>query len=285
MPDALKLAFGPFAAPARGVLVVFCDDALKFGPATARALGAAAEQVARAAKAERFTGKSGSALDLSVPGGLKVARLVVIGAGKPAELQPQISSSSAALAMGKLPVSASEATVFAELPGAAMRRRRPRRRSRRKASSCAPTPSTATRPSARTTRSRRQAAGHDRGRRRCGRARRLCRARGGRRGRVLARDLVNEPANVLYPEEFARRTRRLKKLGVKVEVLDVPRDEEARHERAARRRPGLRARSRVVVMRWNGGRRRTTRRSPSSARACASTPAASRSSRPPAWRT
>ena len=61
MPDALKLAFGPFAAPARGVLVVFCDDALKFGPATARALGAAAEQVARAAKAERFTGKSGSA--------------------------------------------------------------------------------------------------------------------------------------------------------------------------------------------------------------------------------
>ena len=85
MSDALKLGFAPFAAPAKigvsGVLVVFCDDGLKFGPATAKALGAAAGLVARAAKAERFTGKSGSALELVVPEGLKVSRLVVIGAG------------------------------------------------------------------------------------------------------------------------------------------------------------------------------------------------------------
>src|SRR5204862_7081509 len=33
-------------------------------------------------------------------------------------------------------------------------------------------------------------------------------------GVVLARDLVNEPANVLFPEEFARRAAALKKLGV-----------------------------------------------------------------------
>ena len=59
---------------------------------------------------------------------------------------------------------------------------------------------------------------------------------------MIARDLVNEPANVLFPEEFARRAGELKKLGVAVEVLDVKRDEEARHERAARRRPGLGAR-------------------------------------------
>ncbi len=89
MSDAFKLGFGPFAAPAKGVLVVFCDDGLKFGPATAKALGSAAGLVARAAKAERFTGKNGSALELIVPEGLKVARLVVIGAGKPAELKPK----------------------------------------------------------------------------------------------------------------------------------------------------------------------------------------------------
>src|SRR5258708_25169035 len=41
-------------------------------------------------------------------------------------------------------------------------------------------------------------------------------------GIFLARDLVNEPANILYPDEFARRTLALRKLGVKVEVLDVP---------------------------------------------------------------
>ena len=39
-------------------------------------------------------------------------------------------------------------------------------------------------------------------------------------GIVFARDLVTEPANVLYPEEFARRARKLEELGVEVEVLD-----------------------------------------------------------------
>ena len=39
MTDALKLGFGPFTAPAKGVFVVFCDEGLKFGPATRRALG------------------------------------------------------------------------------------------------------------------------------------------------------------------------------------------------------------------------------------------------------
>jgi leucyl aminopeptidase len=37
----------------------------------------------------------------------------------------------------------------------------------------------------------------------------------------LARDLVNEPPNTLYPEAFAERAKDLTKLGVKVEALDV----------------------------------------------------------------
>src|SRR3990172_2995311 len=115
MTDALKLGFGPFAAPAKGVLIVFCDDALKFGPATRKALGSAADLVARAAKTERFTGKSGSALELILPEGLKVARLVVMGTGKTAELQPKDILKLGGAAMGKLPVSAADGTVFAEL--------------------------------------------------------------------------------------------------------------------------------------------------------------------------
>jgi leucyl aminopeptidase len=35
----------------------------------------------------------------------------------------------------------------------------------------------------------------------------------------FARDLVSEPANVLYPAEFARRARELTKLGIKVQIL------------------------------------------------------------------
>jgi leucyl aminopeptidase len=100
----------------------------------------------------------------------------------------------------------------------------------------------------------------------------------------LARDLVNEPPNVLSPEEFAERTQPLTKLGVEVEVLDVK----------ALRKIGMKALlavgqgsardSRVVIMRWNGGK---TGESPVafSARAWCSTPAASRSSRAAAWRT
>src|SRR5262249_4972452 len=74
-------------------------------------------------------------------------------------------------------------------------------------------------------------------------------------GVMLARDLVNEPPNVLYPEEFARRASALKKTGVTVEVLDVK----------AMRRLGMNAllgvgqgsarQSRLVIMRWNGGKR------------------------------
>ena len=74
-------------------------------------------------------------------------------------------------------------------------------------------------------------------------------------GVVIARDLINEPANVLYPEEFARRAANLKKLGVAVEVLDV----------AAMTKLGMNAllgvgqgsahESRTVIMRWNGGKK------------------------------
>jgi leucyl aminopeptidase len=36
---------------------------------------------------------------------------------------------------------------------------------------------------------------------------------------ILARDLVSEPANVLYPEEFAHRVKKLTDLGLEVEIL------------------------------------------------------------------
>ena len=34
MSDTLKLEFAPFQRPAKGVLIVFCDEGLKFGSAT-----------------------------------------------------------------------------------------------------------------------------------------------------------------------------------------------------------------------------------------------------------
>jgi leucyl aminopeptidase len=73
-------------------------------------------------------------------------------------------------------------------------------------------------------------------------------------GVVLARDLVNEPANVLYPEEFARRAGALKKLRITVEVLDVKAMKKLGMNALLGVGQGSTRGSRVVVMRWNGGR-------------------------------
>ena len=61
--------------PPKACLIVFCDDGLKFGPATRKALAPAGDLVARAAAADRFTGKSGTALDIVAPAGLDLPRL------------------------------------------------------------------------------------------------------------------------------------------------------------------------------------------------------------------
>ena len=58
----------------------------------------------------------------------------------------------------------------------------------------------------------------------------------------FTRDLVSEPANVLYPVEFARRAKELTKLGVKVEVLGEAEMKKLGMGVAAGRRPGQRAR-------------------------------------------
>ena len=257
MTDALKLGFGNFAAPAKagstGVLVVFCDDALKFGPATRKALGSAIDLVARAAKAERFTGKKSAALELVVPEGLKVARLVVIGVGKAGELRPKDVLRLGGLAMGKLPNAASEATIFAELPGGAMKSDQvadlaqgvrlraysfDRYKTRRKDEEKPPA-----------TRSVIVATGD------VAAARKAYDPRAAISGGVLlARDLVNEPANVLYPEEFARRASALKKLRVSVEVLDLKAMKKLGMNALLGVGQGSARDSRVVVMRWNGGK-------------------------------
>ena len=72
-------------------------------------------------------------------------------------------------------------------------------------------------------------------------------------GVLLARDLVNEPANVLSPPEFAKRAKGLIRLGVKVEVLS-----EAQMKRLGMGAllgvgQGSAHPSQLVIMQWRGG--------------------------------
>src|SRR5215475_11458672 len=85
MTDAVKVGFVPLSTTPRGILVVFCDDALKFGTATRKILGTAANLVKRAAATNQFKGKSGAMLDLLEPEGIKIQRLIVVGAGNASE--------------------------------------------------------------------------------------------------------------------------------------------------------------------------------------------------------
>jgi leucyl aminopeptidase len=70
---------------------------------------------------------------------------------------------------------------------------------------------------------------------------------------LFARDLVAEPANVLYPAEFARRVKALETLGLEVEILG-----EAEMEKLGMRTllgvgQGSRRESQLAVIHWNGG--------------------------------
>ena len=254
MADAPKLGFGPFTAPRGGILVVFCDDGLKFGPATAKILGSATGLVARAAKAERFTGKNGSTLDLIMPEELKVDRLTVIGVGKAADLKSTDVVKLGGAAMGKLPASASEVTLFAELPAGAMKPGQAadlaqgvllrayafdRYKTKRKDDDKTPAKRSVT-----------IATGDVAAARKAYVAREAIAG-----GIVMARDLVNEPANILYPEEFARRTAVLKKVGVAVEVLDIKAMTKLGMGALLGVGQGSRRDSRTVVMRWDGGKK------------------------------
>ena len=91
MSDAIKVGFVPLSSAARGVLVVFCDDGLKLGPATPRGWGRRRRRQA-GGHPTSFKGKSGSTLDILAPEGLKATRLIVIGAGKRSASRPTISS-------------------------------------------------------------------------------------------------------------------------------------------------------------------------------------------------
>jgi leucyl aminopeptidase len=73
-------------------------------------------------------------------------------------------------------------------------------------------------------------------------------------GMALARDLVNEPPNVLFPGEFARRTRALSKLGVKVEVLGEAAMKKLGMGSLLGVGYGSQHESQLVVMRWMGGK-------------------------------
>ena len=74
-------------------------------------------------------------------------------------------------------------------------------------------------------------------------------------GTMLARDLVNEPANVLGPVEYAERIEALKEFGLTVEVLTETEMRDLKMDALLGVSQGSPRPPRLVIMQWNGGER------------------------------
>ena len=73
-------------------------------------------------------------------------------------------------------------------------------------------------------------------------------------GMITARNLVNEPANILYPETFAERIQELEDLGLEVEILDEKQMEKLGMGSLLAVGQGSMRASRLAVMQWKGGK-------------------------------
>jgi len=251
MTDRARIAFAKPVTKAGGTLVLLAGPNLALGE-TATRLGLTA-LVARAAGTVGFSGKAMSTLDLLAPAGTALDRLLVIGTGAPGELKEKdwLRLGGAVLgAMGK----AEAATVALELAGdhavtadqaadfalglrlrgyAFDKYKKPKDDNGDAAKPVSVTVAVAEPARARSAWAARAAIAD---------------------GVILARDLVNEPANVVGPVEFADRARELSGLGLTVEVLA---EKEIRKQDMAALlgvAQGSVRPPRVVVMRWNGGK-------------------------------
>jgi leucyl aminopeptidase len=254
MTDAVKVGFVSFSGAPSEVLVVFCDDGLELGPATRKALGGAADLIKQAAETNQFKGKNGSILDILAPQGLKAKRLIVVGAGKLAELKEKDFLKLGGTVAGKLKAGTKTVTIVAELPNSSMSADQAaaiaagirlraykfdRYKTKKKdgeetalranvsiAVDDAPAARKAFAPNAHVV-----------------------------EGVITARDLVNEPPNILFPVEFARRAAQLRKLGVVVDVLDVNAMKKLGMGALLGVAQGSTQPGRTVIMRWNGGKK------------------------------
>ena len=78
------------------------------------------------------------------------------------------------------------------------------------------------------------------------------------KGVFLARDVVSEPPNVIYPDSYAKRMKKeLTPLGVKVEILDVAAMKKLGMGALLGVGQGSRQDSRMVIMQWNGAAKKT----------------------------
>ena len=253
MSDSLKIAFAPLAATQGGALVVFAGAELKLGSTAAGLFKGAKSYLADAAATLGFKGKGSSAMDLVRPSAVDVERLLAAGVATKGDDKPLDFVSLGGSIAGRLPKakklavmfeapegewSAGSAADFAlgfRLRGYKFDTYKSKKPDADDAAEGA-TELTILVPDVEA-------------------ARKAWAEREGiAEGVELARTLVNEPPNVLYPESFAERAKALEEVGVAVEVMDEKAMGKLGMGALLAVGQGSKRESRFVVMRWKGAK-------------------------------
>jgi len=255
MTTLKKVSFGKLVAPKDGTVIAFVDENLAGGSFLEGLFGGTLEALRKAAEIAGFTGKKAAALDLIAPTGLNVERLIVVGLGKTDELSELDWQNLGGTVYGLAQkASADKVFIAFDLPGegaaapenaagfaAGMKLRSYKFDDfkTKKADEASSDPVSIQIGVADTSAAKKA----------WGAAEAIA------DGVILARDLVDQPANVLGPVEFAARAEALSKLGVEVEVLGEKEMKKLKMDALLGVSQGAVRPPRLAVMRWNGGKK------------------------------
>ncbi|MCB1379556.1 MAG: leucyl aminopeptidase, partial [Alphaproteobacteria bacterium] len=246
----MKIRFAGPSLPRGGALVVFVAEGEGLTGLAAKADERCKGQLGRAVEAAGFTGKRDSYLDVVAPGG-GLDRILIFGLGKPENLRPldiemlggaiagtlqSLKARSAALAID-LPVKSiagpDQAALMAS--GARLRVYSFTHYKSKKPENAGLSELTL------------HCVSH------AAAQRHFLALDAVAEGVHLARDLVNEPPNILSPVEFATRIKSLTKHGVKVEILTPAQMRKLGMGALLGVAQGSVREPRLVIMRWDGG--------------------------------
>lgn len=256
----MKIEIADAKAPKRGSLVLGVAETRQLGPFGQQIDKAVGGALGRAmAAAARFSGGKGQWLEVMAPGA-GLTRVLLAGLGKPAELKMAAIEAVAGEAVRRLALSgetdlaiaadlpkgagladaeaAAHAALGARLGGYRFDKYRTKLKDREK-----PSLRTVTVLSASAAAAKKAWQPLDK----------LA------DGVALTRNLVTEPANVIYPESLAAECRKLSKLGVKVEVLGEKEMKRLGMGALLGVGQGSARESQLVVMQWNGAPKKTAK--------------------------
>ncbi|OJU52645.1 MAG: leucyl aminopeptidase [Mesorhizobium sp. 61-13] len=254
MASISSVTFSRFAAPKKGVVYVLSAEEAGIGPETLKYVPA--KTVERALSAADFSEKFGAQAEILAPHDTPLEKIVVIGTGKLASMDEHAWIKLGGIISGSLG-KAAEATIILDLPDTVV--------------SGADAANVAAGSLLRSytfdkykTRASSGDGDGDAAKRKTTKVTIMCAdptsakkafvaAKASVDGVLLARDLVNEPANMLGPVEFATRIKELEALGVAVEILTEKEMKKLGMGALLGVAQGSPRGARLAVMHWNGG--------------------------------